>query len=807
MGIRNKMFMPFVATIVILGGACLWMLRSSLEEVEEKFVSQIVGGKAGEVESAIANVSRLALEQAVLFSQMQGVTDAFEEALSGNISDEKDPAAQRARERIRAELAGAIKGFSDNMGGRKVQLHYHLPNARSLVRLWRDKQVTRDGQKLDVSDDISKFRPTVLDVNRSGKAVMGIELGEGGFAIRGVAPVKNAAGKQLGSVEILTDFDPILQGASGSGTRLLLFMNSEFLNITGSLRDPAKNPVLDGKFVLVSGLQEKEALKLVTSQFLAEGQKGLTLVRHGDVALGAFPIKDYKGAQTGVMVAAIDTSAESGLIDRAKYTLAGLLLALLTVPTIIASLAFARYVARPMELMVQKIKDITEDKADLTAKLPEDSRDEMASLASWFNQLMVKLSRLIALNQAVLDSVPDPLFVVGEDMRVKMANKATAVFAGRPQNELMGVSCSDIFKTGVCRTGNCPIDMGKRGIPVAEDTRIQCSKDGKRVVIKPYVQSITDAEGHLLGYLELAQDITAVVDREDALEDHLAKLRAVNQEITAVSGEITGSLSVIARQVEEVNGGAGVQQRRVEETMASMSQMTSAAHDVARSAQAAATQAQEARDTAREGEAMVRKATEVIHEVRNQTEQLRANMAGLGQRAQDIGRILTVISDIADQTNLLALNAAIEAARAGDAGRGFAVVADEVRKLAEKTMQATGEVTQVITAIQEETRKNQGVTEQAARTVDEATELSSRSGETLHKIVGLVENTAGQVQTIAAAAEEQSAVSEHISKALDDVNEVSLNTARGMDESASSLAELSTLAGRLRAVTSSTTHA
>ena len=804
MGIRNKMFMPFVATILVLGGACLWMLRSSLEEVEEKFVSQIVGGKAGEVESAIANVSRLALEQAVLFSQMPGVTDAFEEALTGNIADEKDPAAQRARERIRAELAGALKGFSDNMGGRKVQLHYHLPNARSLVRLWRDKQVTRDGQKMDISDDISKFRPTVLDVNRTGKAVMGIELGEGGFAIRGVAPVKNAAGKQLGSVEILTDFGPILQGASGSGTRLLLFMNSEFLNITASLRDPAKNPVMDGKFVLVSGLKEKEALKLVTGKFLAEGQKGLAMARHGDVALGAFPIKDYKGAQTGVMVAAIDTSAESGLIDRAKFTLAGLLLALLIVPTFIASLAFSRFVSRPMDLMVQKIKDITEDKADLTTKLPEDSRDEMASLASWFNQLMVKLSRLIALNQAVLDSVPDPLFVVGEDMRVKMANKATATFAGRPQNELMGVSCSDIFNTGVCRTGNCPIEMGKRGIPVAADTRIQCNKDGKRVVIKPYVQSITDAEGHLLGYLELAQDITAIVDREDELEDHLAKLRAVNQEITTVSGEITGSLSVIARQVEDVNGGAGLQQRRVEETMASMSQMTSAAHDVARSAQAAATQAQEARDTAREGEAMVRKATEVIHNVRSQTEQLRTNMAGLGQRAQDIGRILTVISDIADQTNLLALNAAIEAARAGDAGRGFAVVADEVRKLAEKTMQATGEVTQVITAIQDETRRNQGVTEQAAKTVDEATELSGRSGETLHKIVGLVENTAGQVQTIAAAAEEQSAVSEHISKALNDVNEVSLNTARGMDESASSLAELSTLAGRLRAVTSST---
>ena len=804
MGIRNKMFLPFVAAIVILGGACLWMLRSSLEDVEEKFVSQIVSGKAGEVESSIANVSRLALEQAVLFSQVPGVTDAFEEALSGNIADEKDPAAQRARERIRAELAGALKGFSANMDGRKFQLHYHLPNARSLVRLWRDKQVTRNGQKMDISDDISKFRPTVIEVNRTGKSVMGIELGEGGFAIRGVAPVRNAAGKQLGSVEVLTDFDPILKGASSSGARLLLFMNSEFLEITASLRDPAKNPVLDGKFVLVSGGKEKEAAKLVTAQFLTQGQKGLALARHGDVALGAFPIKDYKGAQTGVMVAVIDTSAESALIDNAKYTLAGLLLALLIVPTVIASLAFVRYVGRPLDLVVQKIKDITEDKADLTAKLPEDSRDEMASLANWFNQLMVKLARLIALNQAVLDSVPDPLFVVGDDMRVKLANKATAVFAGRPQADLLGVSCGDIFKTAVCNTSSCPIAMGRKGVAVPEDTRILCNRGGRRVVIKPYVQAITDGEGHSLGYLELAQDITAVVDREDALEEHLARLRTVNQEISAVSEEITGSLSIISRQVEEVNGGAGLQQRRVEETMSSMTQMTAAAHDVARSAQAAASQAQEAKDTAREGEAMVRRATDVIHAVRNQTEQLRLNMAGLGQRAQDIGRILTVISDIADQTNLLALNAAIEAARAGDAGRGFAVVADEVRKLAEKTMQATGEVTQVITAIQDETRKNQGVTEQAAKTVDEATELSSRSGETLQRIVGLVENTAGQVQTIAAAAQEQSAVSEHISKALDDVNAVSQNTARGMDESAQSLAELSNLAGRLRAVTSST---
>ncbi|KUG27945.1 hypothetical protein ASZ90_002199 [hydrocarbon metagenome] len=802
MGIRRKMFLPIAAAFFVLGGVSLVVMYFQLDGLERDFVSQIVQNKDREMNNAIDTASRMTLEQAALFSRLPVVISAFGTAHSGDIHAESDPMAQKAREELRAALTPFIKGYAQAMDGRKFQLHYHLPSGRSLVRVWREKQVTRDGKGLDISDDISSFRPTVMEVNRTGKPVMGIELGEGGFVFRGIAPVVSPDGKHLGSVEVLSEFAPILAKVAGENQDMALYMNAEFLKITGALRDPAKNPVLDGRFVQITAAKNEALTKWIKADFLEKAKSGTVMEQHGGKVVAAMPVNDYKGNQTGILVFSFSTAKEAAAIHAVLYVFLGLLVLLLAASSGAVHLVFVKNVATPIETMIAKIRDITEDRADLTDRLDESRRDEMGQLASWFNKLTSKLSEIMCLSSAVLNAMPDPLFVSDENNRIIFANMAMADMAGKTPEELKGTFCGDVFKTRACGTPDCPVRCAVEGRRFDPDTYVESIRHGERMVIKPLVQSMRDCNGNPLGFLELAQDMTAVVRKEEELAANLERIQGINAELTGVAAGVAGSLGELSRQSEEVRQGAETQRSRMSEVVTAMDQMNSAVLEVAKNAGRAAELAGQARDRAEKGVSVVRQAVTAIGEVQGLTFSLRDGMEGLGKRAQDVGQIMNVISDIADQTNLLALNAAIEAARAGDAGRGFAVVADEVRKLAEKTMNATGEVGKVVAAIQAETKKSMDLTQSAATAVERATALSSDSGKVLDEIAGLVGDSSDQVQTIAAAAEEQSAASDEITRAIGDVDRISSDTAEGMTHSVQAIAGLSEMAEKLGRIAS-----
>ena len=183
-------------------------------------------------------------------------------------------------------------------------------------------------------------------------------------------------------------------------------------------------------------------------------------------------------------------------------------------------------------------------------------------------------------------------------------------------------------------------------------------------------------------------------------------------------------------------------------------------------------------------------------------ESLLQEVTALSSFTEHLKAMAKDVGDIAKQTNLLALNAAIEAARAGEAGRGFAVVADEVRKLAEKTMNATKEVGQAITGIQQGTADAVTRVDRAVNRVGTASELAGRSGAALAEIVSEVEVAGDQVRAIAAAAEQQSATSEEINRSVESISAIAAETAQAMHQSAEAMKELARQAQELNSLMS-----
>ncbi|WP_243363081.1 methyl-accepting chemotaxis protein [Fundidesulfovibrio terrae] len=286
--------------------------------------------------------------------------------------------------------------------------------------------------------------------------------------------------------------------------------------------------------------------------------------------------------------------------------------------------------------------------------------------------------------------------------------------------------------------------------------------------------------------------------QEHQIKDMLTMIRSIANESMTLSDNLSDYAEQLSSQVEQVKQGTEVQKNRLSEAASAMEQMNATVLDVARNASEAAESAGKAQEKAREGAGIVIESVKAIDRVSSVTANLRSNMNELGTQAQSIGQVMNVISDIADQTNLLALNAAIEAARAGEAGRGFAVVADEVRKLAEKTMGATQDVGGKIRAIQDSVGQSVRDMEAAATAVDRSNELAGASGKSLEEIVALTSVNTQNVQSIAAAAEEQSSASEHIHGSLSDVNGVAHETESGMSETVAIVGKLADMAGQLK---------
>lgn len=413
MKISTKFILPITLLVILAGIIAVVSISLTLDKTTSEqqktltnFTHESLSAQAkvrqNSIYSSIDQVGKAALGQAALFSEVPEIQEAYELALSGDLNDENDIMMQQARQKLRIVMASYIDGLTQQTDAKDFRIHFHTPNSRSLARLWRKGwQAKRNGKKVDISDDLSSFRQTVVQINQGAhKPLSGIEIGRGGFAIRGLAAVKGFDGEHVGSVEVLGSFDSVLKANhTDDSYQIAVYMLSEMLPIATRLQDPAKNPVLDGRYVFVSSTDQGMTDNIITASLLDAGRNGYNEQISGDQFVTSFPISDFSGKTVGVMALTYDMANANALINTIKqageetvstmgwrFGIGALLLVVVICGTIFY---VTRRVIGPLRMAVGAAQRIA--LGDLRESVDYSSQDEVGELAGAINTMIDSL--------------------------------------------------------------------------------------------------------------------------------------------------------------------------------------------------------------------------------------------------------------------------------------------------------------------------------------------------------------------------------------------------------------------------------
>lgn len=270
--------------------------------------------------------------------------------------------------------------------------------------------------------------------------------------------------------------------------------------------------------------------------------------------------------------------------------------------------------------------------------------------------------------------------------------------------------------------------------------------------------------------------VRATLTSQDELGDVAQVFNKMAADFSSIIGTIRNSSNQVtcaadtqSNVAEQIVTLANSQKEQAKTAATAIENLSEMVKEVADKAQLISVAALDASVMADKGHDVVYAAAKGIQAISQTVKESEAMIESLGQRSSQIGKIVAVIKDIADQTNLLALNAAIEAARAGEQGRGFAVVADEVRKLAERTTNATSEISSMIGAIQSEILSAVTTMRKGGEQTDDGVDMAHQADEAIDKIIVSVKRVVEMIQQITSATSEETAIASMVASRIEHI--------------------------------------
>ncbi len=375
LSIKWKSIIPILTIIIILGIAGILMFVKIQKNTLKGIVEASSEARVMEINGNIKRISKKALVIASGFSSLKELKSIY-----------NDPDENAARQRLRKLVTPIVNKMRKDLNLKVLKVHYHKPPARSFLRVWK-----KPGQG-DGGDDLSSFRFTILKISKTHKPIIGVELGRGGFVMRGLSPIFDG-NKYLGSVEVLFPLSELIRVSHLTKVEsLLLFLDKNSIKgvkIFSNIKGEELGHFIMNKDVGIKYEKIKQYLKI---KELEEGGKKHILFNKSHYFFGTIPVKDFSGKSLGLFVYVRDVSHErAAFLKTVEGIVFGTILSIIIISLIVYFLLAAS------TKRIVAFKDVF-DKAssgDLRVKLEDDSNDEIGLVSQYLNSFIKNLSTLI----------------------------------------------------------------------------------------------------------------------------------------------------------------------------------------------------------------------------------------------------------------------------------------------------------------------------------------------------------------------------------------------------------------------------
>ena len=328
-----------------------------------------------------------------------------------------------------------------------------------------------------------------------------------------------------------------------------------------------------------------------------------------------------------------------------------------------------------------------------------------------------------------------------------------------------------------------------------EENALENNRRNQRAILRLLDEMANLADGDLTVHATVTEDITGAI--ADSVNFTIDALRTLVTTINNTASEVSRSTEKTQNTAIELADASNKQAREIASASAAVTDMAESILAVSNDADNSVQVAHQSVNIAQKGAQVVRNTIGSMENIRETIQETSKRIKRLGESSQEIGDIVGLITEIADQTNILALNAAIQASTAGDAGRGFAVVADEVQRLAERAGNATKQIEGLVNTIQADTNEAVKSMEMSTAGVVSGASMAEESGVALKEIESVNTELSNLIKGISDSTRQQSRVALSVSDSMGVIQEITLQTSEGTDETSTSLAALNELSGEL----------